>query len=173
MILTTIETFKTDEDGFLIIVVRITDQNKNIVFALDPWKFGYIDFDENTGTFKQLKNELGIPTIKFHRIEKKEAAELLRQNYDIANEVGMEIPEIALNWLEKLGVLKLKRSSSLYKCFNCRENDLTNEENEEILKVAKKEKDLGKIGGKEEEQYFYVCENCKQKMHKAHTQERK
>jgi len=166
--MTELKTYRTKENGFLIILIRI-NQTKNLVFLLDPWKAGYRDFESHKGSISSLKREIGMPSIKFYPISKKEAATFLRRGIEIADAVGVEIGEDAKSWFEKLGVYKIKPKGSLYKCFNCEEGELSQDDVEEILEIARKEVEEGIVGTDQEEQYFYICENCRQDMHESHT----
>ena len=82
--MTEVITYRTREDGFLIVLIELTQSSTFLTFLLDPWKAGYRDFDQHKGSMKDLKRKLGAPKLKFHEIPKKDAALLLRQNVEIA-----------------------------------------------------------------------------------------
>ncbi|MHA2504501.1 MAG: hypothetical protein ACXAE3_16735 [Candidatus Kariarchaeaceae archaeon] len=143
--MTGVITYRTREDGFLIVLVELTQSSTFLAFLLDPWKAGYRDFDQHKGSLKDLKRKLSAPKLKFHEIPKKEAALLLRQNVEIANHLGIDIDEDAMKWMNKLGVMKIDYKQALYRCFNCERNDLSTDQIDEILAIASREITQGAV----------------------------
>lgn len=153
----------SDSDGSQILLVYIkNNEYKNgitLSFLIDFLKLGLKDY---YSTDRNINVIVNMSPTDFFDITKSEALKLLVRGHSIAKVVGTPISPGCNYWLDKFGVLKYKTKGSLYKCFNCGEGELTDEQVRKILVIAQRELKSGVAGTPAEEIIEELCNECQQ-----------
>lgn len=163
-----VKYLRSENVGVVILIITNLKTKNQTFFMLDPWKVGIMEFEMKHGNLDQIKKEFQIDQIEFHEIDKEKAFQLLAQNYRISSKLHLKLNNEIISWLNQNGISNIKTTGSLYKCFNCEVNDLSDEDVTEILKFARKDIKKNLVGKSTEKQYYYVCQKCKDDLHKQH-----
>lgn len=158
----------SDSEGSRVLLINVKNKEyKNgvtISFLIDFWKLGLKDYFRTPHRIRYVANTYSQ---SFTQITKEEALKYLVRGYTIAKKVGTPITPECQKWLEAFGVIKYKTKGSLYKCYLCDEEDLTSEQVERILEIAKKELKTGVAGTPQEEPLEENCEKCESEIKKV------
>tara|TARA_B100000287_G_scaffold428797_1_gene480859 strand:+ start:2046 stop:2534 length:489 start_codon:yes stop_codon:yes gene_type:complete len=158
--------YKTEELGFLLLIIELYNEQKKLLFLLDPWKTGLKDFDYFDHPINELKIKLGLDKLVINEIHKKQAIDILRENYEISINLDIKIDQNMKTILTKLNVFNFEYNGRLYKCFNCEEGQLNDSQIKEIVKIAKEDLQNNLINTDKETQYYFICSKCESEVKK-------
>ena len=138
------------------------------VFLVDLFKLGIKDSfgserlsrPEFNELYEKLIKDYDDSGVEFSDIDIQKAKELVGRGLKIAAAVGT--PPVDKKLLETIGTIDVSAiHGSLYKCYECGEGELSDDDCNRILKVAKKELALGIAGTPKERKLWLECDSCK------------
>ena len=158
--------YKSEELGFLLLIIELHKEQNKLLFLLDPWKTGLKDYDYFDYPINELKVKLGLDKLVINEIDNNQAIHILRQNYAISINLDITIDKNLKNILTKLKVFDYEYTGGLYTCFNCEEGQLNDNQIKEIVKIAKEDLQNNLINTDKETQYYFICSKCESEVKK-------
>jgi hypothetical protein len=160
--------YRTEDLGFILLILY-SESDSSVIYLVDPWKIGILDCFLFKGDLDNIRQEMNMPDLEFTQIEMKNAKYFIALGKRIAVKIGKSLNSDAETWIEKLKTDRIVIKGSIYKCFSCETGDLDQKEDEDIIRIAKRELKRKVAGTAKEKQYYYICKECKDKLHKTHT----
>ncbi len=166
---------RSDSYGSMCIIVARERQDKNIQFIsvlVDMWKMGLKDCFGDMNMSKDKFNSLCASMSRkahtdFIECDLNEAKRIIKYGLRIANELKLRIPKEFYEFKNIIGNLDdVKVEGSLYKCYMCGKNDLSEEIVEHIKEVTLSDVERGVCGTPDETMILFACEECKKKSKK-------
>ena len=128
---------------------------------VDEWKMGLKDgFGNHSLSKQQLDYYIGSGD--FREVNIEECKKLIKKGILIANDLGFSLPKEYERYKGIIGNMDdIAIRGSLYKCFACGENDLSEETASMIREVTLKDVKKGVCGTPNETIIYFACEKCK------------
>ena len=158
----------TDSKGSHGIIIARERSNGNLAFIsslVDEWKRGLKDcfggYDISKERFQSMLDSMSVDA-EFVDASLYECKDLIKRGLLIAEEVGTRIPKEFDRFKNILGGLDdIQLTGSVYKCFECGINDLSDEIVEIIKEVTREDVRRGVCGTEKETKIYFVCDECK------------
>lgn len=160
--------YRTEDLGF-VLVILYSEKESSVIYLVDPWKVGILDCFIFDGNLDEIRQEMNMPDLEFTEIDIEMAKYFITLGKRISDSIGKPLNMVAEAWIKKLEIDKFEITGSIYKCFSCETGELDTKEDEEIIRIAKRELKRKVAGTAKEKQYYYICRECKDKLHKTHT----
>ncbi len=160
--------YRTEDLGS-ILVLLYSEKQSSVIYFVDPWKIGILDCFLFEGDLDNIRQEMNMPDLKFTQIDLTMAKYFIAMGKRISKRVGTPLNSMANKWNAKLEIDNVEISGSIYKCFSCETGELDTQEDAKIIGIAKRELKRKVAGTIKEKQYYYICKDCKDKLHKTHT----
>ncbi len=160
--------YRTEDLGFILILLY-SENESSVIYFVDPWKIGILDCFLFEGNLDDIRQEMNMPDLKFIEIDMTKAKYFIAMGDRICQRVGTPLTSVAKEWNIKLEIEDFETSGSIYKCFSCETGELDPKEDAEIIRIAKRELKRKVAGTIKEKQYYYICQECKDKLHKTHS----
>ncbi len=151
--------------GSKITVISRIKPNGNFELAsmlVDEWKMGLKDgFGNYNLTSDQLDEYIDRGDFKEAALEN--CKKLIKKGILIAKSLGLKLPKEYEQYKEIIGNLdSIAINGSLYKCFNCGENNLSEETVSLIKEVTLNDVTNGVCGTPNETIIYFACDECKE-----------
>ncbi len=156
----------TRPEGSRIAVISRVKPNGNyemVSILIDEWKMGLKDAFGNFDLPKEQLDEY-IYEGDFREANIEECKKLIKRGILIAKNLGLMLPKKYEQFKEIIGnISDIVISGSLYKCYACGENDLSEETISLIKEVTLKDVKKGVCGTPQETKIYFTCDGCKEK----------
>ncbi|MFH1849334.1 MAG: SEC-C metal-binding domain-containing protein [archaeon] len=153
-------------EGSRIAVISRIKPNRNyemVSILVDEWKMGLKDAFGNFNMPKEQLDEY-IRGGDFREADIDECKKLIKRGILIAKGLGLGLPKEYGQCKGIAGNIEsIEISGSLYKCYACGENDLSEETISLIKEVTLKDVRKGVCGTPQETELYFTCEDCKGK----------
>jgi len=153
--------------GSRIVIISRIKTNGNFEIAsmlVDEWKMGLKD---GFGNYNLTKDQLDEYTGRgdFREATIEECKNLIKRGIFIAKSLGFRLPKEYEQYSGIIGNMdSIAINGSLYKCYACGENDLSEETASIIKEVTLKDATKGVCGTPNETMIYFTCDKCKEKM---------
>jgi len=160
--------------GSKIAVISRIKHNGNYEMAsmlVDEWKMGLKDgFGKYDFTQDQLDEY--ISRADFQETTLDECKKLIKRGILIAKNLGFRLPKEYEQCKEIIGNIDdTPINGSLYKCYACGKNDLSEKIISRIKEVTLNDVREGICGTEDESMIYFTCDNCKKRKTVAHRDE--
>jgi hypothetical protein len=142
------------EDGYLQLLSVLVDE----------WKMGLKDCFGSDDVSKEEFDKIVARQPLFVSADLNKCKEIIKRGMLIAETLGLRIPREFEEFKYILGDLdSVEVTGSLYKCFKCGKEDLSDEIVEQIKEVTLDDVAAGVCGTEDETRIYFVCDKCKRK----------
>jgi|SRR3989344_1831163 len=153
--------------GSRIVVISRIKSNGNFEIAsmlVDEWKMGLKDgFGNYNFTKDQLYEYIDQRDFREETIE--ECKKLIKRGIFIAKSLGLRLPKEYEQCNGIIGNIdSIAINGSLYKCYACGENDLSEKIVSIIKEITLKDVTKGVCGTLDETIIYFTCDKCKEKQ---------
>lgn len=156
----------SNPEGSRIAVISRIKPNGNFEIAsmlIDEWKMGLKD---GFGHYNLTKDKLDeyISQRDFREATIEECKKLIKRGIFISKSLGFRLPKEYERYNGIIGNIdSIAINGSLYKCYTCEENDLSEETVSKIKEVTLKDVTNGVCGTPNETMIYFTCDQCKEK----------